>query len=408
MKKGLRKIFMGFVITPAVMQLSVLIALESACPAATLRLEVIKTLPYPNIGSTTPGVEQFPGGFEGGSTAKVKIHGKTEYHFFATAMPTLGWGSSSLDHWVGDGHTNWHRVRVEQPTYKDKDGNYQLFCAATPFFNQKQNRWYLYYGRYPCKIDTWQPNGVIAAAPSKTSGMKGIRGPFDFPGQELFVPGVSYPAGTLSDQPSPPYQLADGNWAVFMGCDGGHSTGRGDMNYDAGWVWSATDTWPKGSDATQRPGHWWVAPTFGPTPLGPFTNATPFRSAPLIAPGGFNENPMPLRIRGPKTGKDYWVAVFDFLAPETAQYPEPNVFGFCWSEDGINWPKEHGQVVKIDEGLPKGQKGWWKGQWAVRCPHQMIDEGDGTYTIFFTGATTENYFAGFRAVGSTRVRVIEE
>ena len=60
MNKGFRNIFKVFVMTPAVMQLSVLIALESACPAATLRLEVIKTLPYPNIGSTTPGVEQFP------------------------------------------------------------------------------------------------------------------------------------------------------------------------------------------------------------------------------------------------------------------------------------------------------------------------------------------------------------
>ena len=37
-----------------------------------------------------------------------------------------------------------------------------------------------------------------------------------------------------------------------------------------------------------------------------------------------------------------------------------------------------------------------------------VDEGDGTYTIFFTGATTNNYHAGFRAVGKTTVRLIEE
>ena len=52
--------------------------------------------------------------------------------------------------------------------------------------------------------------------------------------------------------------------------------------------------------------------------------------------------------------------------------------------------------------------GWWKGAWAIRTPHQLIDEGDGTYMVFFTGATHENYFKGFRAVGRCQVQIIEE
>lgn len=74
----------------------------------------------------------------------------------------------------------------------------------------------------------------------------------------------------------------------------------------------------------------------------------------------------------------------------------------------INWPKDHGQAVNIDDGLAPGQTGWWRGAWAIRTPHMMVDEGDGTYTIFFTGATTNNYHAGFRAMGKTTVRLIEE
>ena len=128
----------------------------------------------------------------------------------------------------------------------------------------------------------------------------------------------------------------------------------------------------------------------------------------MIEPTGFTENPMPIKVKGPRSGRDYSVAVFDFLAPEVTSYVPKTVFGFSWSADGIDWPKDNGQVVNVDDGLPKGQQGWWRGAWAVRTPHQMLDEGDGTYTIFFTGATTENYFQGFRAVGKVTVRLLEE
>jgi hypothetical protein len=115
-----------------------------------------------------------------------------------------------------------------------------------------------------------------------------------------------------------------------------------------------------------------------------------------------------LKVRGPKSGSDYWVAVFDFIAPEVTAYQPKNVFGFSYSDDGINWPKEHGQAVNIDKGLAPGQTGWWRGAWAVRTPHMMVDEGDGTYTIYFTGGSADNHFSAFRAVGKVTVRLIEE
>ena len=48
-----------------------------------LRLKVVTTLPQPVIGRNTPGTEMIPGGFEGGSSVKVTIDGKSQYHFFA-------------------------------------------------------------------------------------------------------------------------------------------------------------------------------------------------------------------------------------------------------------------------------------------------------------------------------------
>jgi len=146
---------------------------------------------------------------------------------------------------------------------------------------------------------------------------------------------------------------------------------------------------------------------FSKSPRGPFA-VSQITSPPMIDPAGFTENPMPIKVRGPKTGREYWVAVFDFLAPEVTAYRPKNVFGFTWSADGVHWPKEHGQLVNIDKGLKPGERGWWRGSAAVRTPHQMIDEGDGTYTVFFTGGTQKNFRAGFRAVGMVKVKLVED
>jgi hypothetical protein len=38
----------------------------------------------------------------------------------------------------------------------------------------------------------------------------------------------------------------------------------------------------------------------------------------------------------------------------------------------------------------------------------MIDEGDGTYTVYFTGGSGEHHWGDFRAVGKVTVRLVEE
>lgn len=347
-----------------------------------LRLQVIETLPDPVIWKTNSGAENITGGFEGGSSVKVIINGKPEYHFFAHSYPKLDWSESQLDHWVSKDGKEFQHKGVLLKNYRDSQtGLKHIFCAPIPFYVKKDKRWYLCYGEFISDA-SWTPDGATMwYTTSKIKGAKGINGPFDFERSTKFVQTVSLPKPynitTSVTANSAPFQIKDGRWAMFF-C-------------------------PNVKDPTS----WPVGLAFGKSPLGPY-NTSEILIAPMIEPTAFTENPMPIKVRGPKSGKDYWVAVFDFLAPEVTDYNPKNVFGFCWSEDGINWPKEHGQAVNVDDGLAPGEKGWWRGAWAIRTPHKMIDEGNNTYTIFFTGGSNENHFADFRAVGRVKVKLIEE
>ncbi len=344
-----------------------------------LRLQVVRTLPEPVIGKNSPGAENIPGGFEGGNSVKVVIDGKPEYHFFAHSYPTLGWGRSQLDHWVSvDGQRFRHAGVLLQDSKEAATGMKHIYTAPIPFFHEKENRWHLSYGEFVIKDDWRSDAGTMWCAPSKVVGVEGINGPFDFTQRKTFVGRKILDKLPVSN--SAPFQVKDGRWAVFVCPDG--AVGK-------------------------QSGQWPVMLGFAASPLGPFT-ASELLAPPMIEPTGYTENPMPIHVKGPRSGRDYWVAVFDFLAPEVTAFAPKNVFGFSWSEDGVHWPKEHGQLVNLDDGLTAGRRGWWSGAAAVRTPHQMIDEGNGTYTIFFTGGTTEDHFAGFRAVGMVSVRLVEE
>lgn len=357
--------------------------------AKRLRLQVLKSLPQPVIGRNTPGAERIPGGFEAGTTVKVTVDGKSEYHLFSHSYQTLDWSRSQADHWSSEDGLKWqHAGALLTPYTDEKTGMFCTYGHPTPFYVETEKRWHMFYSIFRNSKAGWVPqNTIVHSARSKVGGAAGIRGPWEFPGEVVFVPGVSSPSPDMvAVSISCPFEVKDGRWAIFF-CPSIGEDHPIPMP-------SATQRWP-------------VALSFGPSPTGPFACLDPCEPVPMIDPPDFTENVLPMKVRGPKSGRDYWVAVFDFLAPEVTCYTPKNVFGFSWSEDGVNWPKEHGQVVNLDDGLAAGERGWWRGAWAVRTPHQMIDEGDGAYSIFFTGGTNEDHFADFRAVGMTRVRLVE-
>lgn len=364
--------------------LPVLSASEPESVTRTLKLEVVRTLPEPVIGKDTPGAEAIPGGFEGGTTAKVKIGGKTQYHLFSSGMENLDWSKFRLEHWISDDGSRFQRKDVLLDGYTDKKtGMKHLFLSPYPFFSKPDNRWYMIFFEYVVQGNWSGQCGIMWCAPCKRTGIEGIDGPWEFEKRYVIVPKQCAPINNIvpvATSLSIPFQVKDGRWAVMV----------------------STDYCEKGK---QR---WPVVLNFSDNQKGPFNPPDTSVVPQMMEPADFTENPLVLKVKGPKSGSDYWVAVFDFIAPEVTAYQPKNVFGFSYSEDGISWPKEHGQAVNIDKGLAPGQTGWWRGAWAIRTPHLLVDEGDGTYTIFFTGSTTDNHFAGFRAVGKTTVRLIEE
>jgi hypothetical protein len=343
-----------------------------------LRLKVLKTYPQTVIDERTPGVEGIKGGYECGNTVKVMIDGKPEYHFFAWRMPGLGWGHLGTDQLVSKDGFAWTRVgALTEMVFNDKMKKYIQSGPAQPFYDETTKRWSLYYNQFECEGVNWQAGSTLWCAQSKVEGISGIRGPWDFPGKQFMFPGTSYPKESVAQSITSPFQVKDGRWAVMMGGNG--------------------------KPYHEKFGSWWVLIATAPTAQGPYTFDAEHSPATMIDPTGFIENPTVIKLKGPLTGRDYWVSTFDFL--RDIPY---NTIGFSWSVDGLNWPMTQGQIVNIDEGLAPGEVGWWKGAWAVRTPHQLIDEGDGTYTVFFTGSTATNYFKGFRAVGRLQVQLIEE
>lgn len=360
------------------------VAAETGTPLGAtkmrLRLKVLKTYAQPVITEKTPGVEGIKGGYECGNTVKVLIDNKPEYHFFAWRMPGMGWGDLGTDQLVSNDGFQWRRVGALTEIQYDPSRpvkKYIQLGPAQPFYDEKTQRWSLYYNQFECQGRAWQEGSTLWCAQSKVEGMKGIRGPWDFPGKQIMFPGASYPKESVIESITSPFQVKDGRWAVIVGGNG--------HPYEPKY------------------GHWWAMICTAPTPQGPWTFDEQHSPCTMVDPTGFIENPTVTKVRGPVSGKEYWVSTFDFL--RDIPY---NTIGFSWSEDGLSWPMSQGQIVNLDEGLTPGEKGWWKGAWAIRTPHQLIDEGDGTYTVFFTGSTQTNYFQGFRAVGRCQVQVIEE
>ena len=88
------------------------------------------------------------------------------------------------------------------------------------------------------------------------------------------------------------------------------------------------------------------------------------------------------------------MSVFDFLKPEVT-HGHDQIFGFSFSADGVDWPAENGAAVPL---LPRNASGACGSLWTsrARTPLSLIDEGDGTFTMFYTG---------FGGVGSSTAAV---
>lgn len=72
--------------------------------------------------------------------------------------------------------------------------------------------------------------------------------------------------------------------------------------------------------------------------------------------------------------------MFDFLQPEVTVHHD-DVFGFSYSTTGVDWPAENGVAMSL---VPHNvSAALWSTR--ARTPLSLVDEGDGIYTMFYTG-----------------------
>jgi hypothetical protein len=347
--------------------------------ATRLQLELVQTEPVPVIGVNHPDARDIPAGFEAGTTVEVTIDGKSAYHMVSTTMETFGatrWADMRTEHWTSEDGNTWRRHRVLfRPGKNPETGMWELTGSPFFFFDELADRWFVYFNfmAYDCRR-SWGTPCLLRRAGAKMKGLAGINGDFDYPGEIVAPSGIAHPTDAAASSISPPFKAADGKWYAFLG--GG----------------------PKPFNA--QSGRWWVLIVKAKGPEGPFIYMPEHAPERFMEPTGFVENPLVTRIKGPVTGKEYWTIIFDFLQPEVTTGKNSQL-GFSCSEDGLTWPVGNAQIVDMDKGLPAGTTPWWR---CIRVPHQLIDEGNGLYTCFFSAYDKTGQF---QSIGKATFRVKE-
>jgi hypothetical protein len=344
-----------------------------------LSLELIRTEPVPVIDSLNPDAREIPGGFEAGSTIKLTLNGNTSYFMISTTMETTGvnrWDHMRAELWISKDGDDWKRHRtLFHPHFDSETGLWLLTGSPFLFFDESEDRWYIYFNYMAFNgIRNWDTPCLLRRAGAIENGIGGITGEFEFPGEIVAPSAIAYPTDAEASSISPPFKAADGNWYAFLG--GG----------------------PKPFNSTS--GRWWVLIVKAPSPKGPFQYIPEFAPVPIMNPTGYVENPLPMKLTGPETGKEYWAIIFNNLEGEVT-VGENSKIGFSSSSDGLTWSEQNVQIIDLREGLPDDRQEWWR---AVRVPHQLVDEGNGIYTCFFSAYDKQGEFEG---IGKATFRLRE-
>ena len=336
--------------------------------AADHALVVVRQFGGPVLTVRSADAEGNKYGFEGGRV--VKLDGV--YHLFTSEM--VGdphWVKMKLAHWTSRDRMHWRRVGTlleSSGDFTGKDPRAALW-SPMPVFDAKTNRWNLFYVAYRAAPDTperWLTNheGRIWRAVSTRPGMSGIGGPY----KDI---GVVLQRGANSDK-----------WEGLQGTDSF-------FPYTVDGRWYAL----YGSARTEKlPIELWQVGLARASDIGgPWTRCTELN--PLDVEPRFIENPIVSRL----TDGTY-VAVYD--------NHQPNSIGYSFSDDGIHWRR--GQRLAVQTG-----NGIWASE--VRTPLGLIDEGNGTFTLFYsanekiagTGADANGITMTPGAVGVVEVKLQE-
>jgi hypothetical protein len=323
-----------------------------------VRFEIQELRETPVIDAGHPDCKDNKYGFEGGSV--VKVDGV--YHLFTAEM--VGnpfWVKMRLAHWTSPNGIEWKRVS----TIKETSGKpraetglpYESLWATMPIFNDADNRWDLFYTAYDKE---GAGGGRSWRATSTVQGRAGIVGPYKDVGIILQPDADSQKWEGWQGTPSFfPYQVKD-RWLAFYCSHGG------------------------------APG-WQVGLAEAPTLAGPWKRRV--EGNPLTFEPVFIENPIVTRIG------DLYVAVYDsdlVNPPGIDNYGEKTSVGYTTSTDGIHWAKGGRIVVQ-----PPGPANW---SVDIRTPLGLIDEGNDTFTLFYTAQDKKRFWP----VSKIQLKMIKE
>ncbi len=306
--------------------------------AADRELVVTRQFDSPVLTVRSSGAEGNKYGFEGGRV--VKLDGV--YHLFTSEM--IGdphWVRMKLAHWISRDGMHWQRVgtlRASSGDFTGADPRAALW-SPIPIFDPGYNRWNLFYVAYRAAPDTprqWLTNheGQIWRAVSQKPGIAGIGGPYRDVGVVLHRGKNSDPWEGLQGTDSFfPYLVGD-NWYALYGS-------------------ARTESLPISL--------WQVGLARASQLAGPWTRCSQLN--PLKVEPSFIENPIVSRL-----ADGSFVAVYDDH--------RPNSIGYSFSKDGIHWST--GLQLTVQSG-----GGVWASE--VRTPLGLIDEGNGSFTLFYSG-----------------------
>jgi hypothetical protein len=302
------------------------------------RLVLVHQHPDPVLTTRSQGAEDIRWGVEGGRV--VKVDGT--YHLFTSEMvDDPMWVKMRLGHWTSPDRVTWTRagtVRESSGEYQGRDPRASLW-SPLPIWDDREDRWNLFYVAYRSRPGDGEQflnnyDGHIWRAVSQTPGREGIVGPWE-------DVGVVMEPGEDSLE-----------WEGLQGTD-------------SFFAWRVGDRWRAlyGSARSEvlPIEHWLVGPAEAPSLAGPWRRVEENNPAPLEE--RFIENP----IVTPAPGGG-WLVVYDCEGE--------GAIGWSYSPDGIHWEPGRRLVIQPEPG-----------QWAkdVRTPMGLVPEGDGRFTVFYTG-----------------------
>jgi hypothetical protein len=319
---------------------------------SAITLAIAEQRDAPVLKQGDPGTEDNKYGFEGGCV--LKLGGA--YHLFTSEM--IGdprWVKMRLAHWVSRDRLAWTRrpTMYESSGVRDGSDPRASFWAPMPVFNEREKRWNLFYVAYraPVGPDGW--HGRLWRAVSQVAGREGIDGPWQDAGIIL--------------EPGP----ASESW-------------EGRQGTDSIFPFQAGRRWLGFYGSSNEVDYWKVGLIGAPKLAGPWKRLSQVNPVALSGDLG-TENPVVTRLRNGR-----YVAVFDTIKVS-------DVIGYSESADGVHWSPAKQLRLQPSPSI------WVKD---VRTPLGLVEEDDGTFTLFYTGyEKTSSGKQGYGCLGLLRVRM---